>query len=98
MGGLVGVEVGDREQGQTQVADPLEEAVEGCLVGDRSADDGGPVALVGDGQAVEPGGPARVEVTAQPDLVAPGFPRPPRAGRRSLMPLLVRVADWASGR
>ena len=40
------------------------------LVGDRTADDGGPVGLVADGQAVEPGGPVRVEVPCEPDLVA----------------------------
>ena len=40
------------------------------LVGDRTAEDRGSVALVADGQTVEPGCPARVEVPGEPDLVA----------------------------
>ena len=71
--GLVDVDLPDRDEWQAQVSDPLEQAVEGCLVGDLAADDGGSVALVADGQSVEPGGPVRVEVPREPDLVAPGL-------------------------
>ena len=98
VGGLVGVDVADRDQGQAQVTDSLEQAVEGCLVGDRAADDGGAVALMGDGQAVEPGGPVRVKVPREPDLVASGLGARAPDVRCSVMPLLVRVSDWAGGR
>src|SRR5687767_14513887 len=70
---LVGVDPFDRYEWQAQVSHALEETVEGCLVGDRTADDGGPVALMTDGQSVEPGRPVLVEVPREPDLVAPGL-------------------------
>ena len=41
------------------------------LVDDRAMDDGGAVALVGEAQSVEPGGPAGVEVPLEADLVPP---------------------------
>ena len=43
------------------------------LVGDRAADDGGAVALVGEAQPVEPGGPSGVEMPLEADLVASGL-------------------------
>ena len=46
-----------REQGDAEVAQLLEQSVQRGLVDDRSADDGGAVVLGGEGQAVEPGSP-----------------------------------------
>ena len=43
------------------------------LVGDRAVDDGGAVALVGEAQPVEPGGPSGIEVPLEADLVASGL-------------------------
>ncbi len=73
--------------------------MEGGLVDDQAADDGRSVGLVADGQAVEPGRPVRVEVPREPDLVTvrPRGDRVSGVGR-SVMPLLVRVASWISGR
>ena len=68
--GRVGADVGDVEQRQREVGQLQQEAVQGRLVDDVAADDGRAVALVGDGQAVEPRAPARVQVTLNPDLVA----------------------------
>ncbi len=52
-------DLGDRDQRQAQVADLLEQAVQRGLVDDRAVEDGGAVALVGEGQPVEPRGPPR---------------------------------------
>ena len=71
--GLVGLDVGDRDQRQADVADLLEQAVQRGLVGDRAVDDGGAVALVAEAQAVEPGSPAGIEVPLEADLVASGL-------------------------
>ena len=47
--------------------------MEGGLVGDMAVDDGGAVALVGEGQPVEPGDPASFEMSLEADLVATGL-------------------------
>jgi hypothetical protein len=39
-----------------------------CLIGDRTRDDGGAVALIGEVQSVEPGGPSRIEVPLEADF------------------------------
>ena len=44
--------------------------MEGGLVHDGPADDGGAVVLVGEGHAVEPGRPASSKVASDADLVA----------------------------
>src|SRR5580693_6841559 len=67
--GMAGFDVIDRDQRQAQVARFLEQAVERGLVGDRAMDDGGAVAVVGEGQPVEPGGPPGSEVPLEADLV-----------------------------
>ena len=59
--------------GRPDVAHLLEQAVQRGLVGDRAVDDGGAVALVGEGQPVEPGGPSGVEVPLEADLVPSGL-------------------------
>ena len=67
------VDGGDGDQGQAEVADPLEQAVQGGLVDHRAPQGGGAVALVGEVQPVEPGDPPVVEVAVDPDLVGPGL-------------------------
>ena len=47
--------------------------MQGGLVDDRAVDEGGAVALPGEGQPVEPGGPAGVEVSLEADLVLSGL-------------------------
>ena len=39
------------------------------LVGYRAVDDGGAVALVGEAQSVEPGGPSGIEMPLEADFV-----------------------------
>ena len=70
---LVGLDLRDRDQRQADVAHLLEQAVQRGLVDDRAVDDGGAVALVGEAQPVEPGGPAGVEVPLEADLVPSGL-------------------------
>src|ERR1700759_926844 len=67
--GMAGFDVIDRDQGQAQVARFLEQTVERGLVGYGAMDDGGAVAVAGDGQPVEPGGPPGIEVPLEADLV-----------------------------
>jgi hypothetical protein len=59
----------DRNQRQSDVAKPLQEAMKGGLVGNWAADDSGAVALSREAEAVEPGGPTRVEMSLDSDLV-----------------------------
>src|SRR5450755_460790 len=66
---MAGFDLGDRDQGQAQVARFLEQAMQRGLVGDRAVDDGGAVGAVGNGQPVEPRGPPGVEVPPEADLV-----------------------------
>src|SRR5690348_1400965 len=66
--GMAGIDVVDRDQGQAQVARFLEQAMERGLVGYGAMDDGGAVAVAGDGQPVEPGGPPGIEVPLEADL------------------------------
>ncbi len=61
-----------RQQGDAEVAEGLEEAVQCGLVDDWSADDGGAVVLGGQIHAVEPGRPTRSEVSSDADLVPLG--------------------------
>ena len=73
--GLVGVDLGDRDQRQAYVAHLLEQAVQSGLVDDEAGDDGGAVAVVGQAQPVEPGGPAGIEVPLEADFVPSGLVR-----------------------
>ncbi len=61
-----------RQQGDAEVAQGLEQAVQCGLVDDWSADDGGAVVLGGQVHAVEPGRPTRSEVSLDADLVPLG--------------------------
>src|ERR1035441_8804775 len=70
--GMAGFDVIDRDQGQAQVARFLEQAMERGLVGYGAMDEGGAVAVVGEGQPVEPGGPPGVEVPLEAYLVPSG--------------------------
>ena len=59
----------DRDQRHADVAQLLEQAMEGRLIGHQSDDDGRAVTLVSQGHPAEPIGPAAVEVSLQADLV-----------------------------
>src|SRR4051794_37826880 len=61
----------DGDQGQTCVAELAEQSVQRGLVDRRAVDDGGPVAVADEGHAVEPRGPARLEMSSDADLVPP---------------------------
>src|SRR5689334_22218806 len=56
-----GVGADDRDQGQPEVAELVQQPVEGGLVGHRSAEDGGAVVTPGQGEPVQPGGPPVVQ-------------------------------------
>src|SRR5207244_4227332 len=63
------IEVAYRDQEQPEVADLVQQPVEGGLIGDRACDDGFlPVAA--DLEILEPGSPPPVEDALDPDLVA----------------------------
>ena len=81
----VGLDLGDGDQRQAQVADLLEQAVQRGLVDDRTAEHGRAVVGVGEGEAVEPGGPPAVEMPGEPDLVGAGLVRPAVEAWVSLM-------------
>ena len=70
-------DAGDRDERQADVAHPLEQAVQGSLVGDQAMDDGGAVALLGEAQPVEPGSPSAIEVPREAELVEPPWWRSP---------------------
>lgn len=59
----------DGDQRQAKVADFLQQAVQRGLIDDRTLKDTGAVALRGEGEPVEPGGPTLVEVAGDADLV-----------------------------
>ena len=70
---VVGADVGDGNQRQAQVADLLEQAMQGGLVGHRATDQRGAVGFVGEAQSVKPGSPAGAEVSLDPELVDAGL-------------------------
>jgi len=70
---VVGCELSDRDQRQAQVAHFLEQAMQRGLVGYEAMDDGGAVAVVGEDQPVEPGGPPRIEVPLRRISYRPGL-------------------------
>jgi hypothetical protein len=67
---LVGFDVHDRDQRQAEVAHLPEQAVQRGLVDDGAVDDGRAVVFAGEAQPVKPGGPPRIEVPLEADLVA----------------------------
>jgi hypothetical protein len=71
--GLVGLDTEDRDQRQADIANLLEQAVQGSLIGYRAMDDGGAIAPVGETQPVKPGGPSGIEVPLEADLVSPAL-------------------------
>jgi hypothetical protein len=73
VGRLIGVDLGDRDQREAGVADFLEQAVQGGLVGHRAEDERGAVGFVGEAQSVEPGDPSGAEVPLDANLVRSGL-------------------------
>jgi hypothetical protein len=71
--GLVGLDSSDRDQRQADVTYPLEQAMECCLVGDKTMNEGGAVAPLGKAQSVEPGSPSGSQVSLQADFVPSGL-------------------------
>src|SRR5207342_3023502 len=67
--GLIRTEPAYRIQDQAQVADPVQQPVQGGLIRDRAGDDRLAV-VTADRQALEPGRPARVQEPLDADLVA----------------------------
>lgn len=67
--GMVGFDLGDRDQWKADVAYLLEQAIQRGLVDDRTMDEGRAVAVVGQGQPVKPGGPSGIEVPPDADFV-----------------------------
>src|SRR4051794_22441472 len=63
----------DGHEREAQVADLAQQAMQCRLVGDGSVENGGAVGAPGQVHAVEPGGPARSEVSLQPDRVPVGL-------------------------
>jgi len=66
---IMWIEVAHRDQEQPQVAYLGQHAVQGSLIGERACDDGF-LAVAGDLEILEPGGPPPVEDAFDPDLVA----------------------------
>ena len=71
--GLVGLDASHRDQRNARVPHFLEQAMERSLVGYRAMDDGRAVAVVGEAQPVEPGGPSGIEMPLEADLVTSGL-------------------------
>ena len=63
----------DCDQGQTQIADFAQHAMQCGLVDHSALDKRGAISLVGEAQPVEPGGPSGIEVPPDSDFVAPSF-------------------------
>ena len=66
---------------RADVADLLDEAVQGRLVGDPTADDRGAVGVLRERVSLEPRGPPWLEVSTDPDLVGVAHVPEGRSGR-----------------
>ena len=92
--GLPARELGERDQGDADVAELVEQAVQRGLVDDGAAEDGGAVVIGHEIQSVEPGRPARPEVAADADLVPRDARGLGRASARWLGGGVVVGHDW----
>jgi hypothetical protein len=70
--GVVRGQVFDQQEGRAEVAEPGEYAEQGGLIDQRADQLSRAVLGLGDDEAVEPGGPGRLEVAADADAVAAG--------------------------
>ncbi|GAA1998464.1 hypothetical protein GCM10009777_39700 [Microbacterium pumilum] len=61
------------DQGDAEVSDASEEAVQCCLVDHFAGEGGGSVALIGEGESSEPVAPTLIKPPVQADLVSVGF-------------------------
>src|SRR4051794_8003459 len=68
---VVGLELGDRDQRQTDVAKLVQQAVQSGLVDDGTSEQAEAV-TGGEGHRIEPGGPSGVEAPPEADLVPAG--------------------------
>jgi hypothetical protein len=66
---VVSVDLSNRDQRQAYVAHLLEQPMKSGLVDDKTMDEGGAVALVGEAQSVEPSSPSRIEVPVETNFV-----------------------------
>ena len=64
------IDASDRQQWEAQVAHFRQQAVQRGLVSHGAMDQGGTRTLVGEAQPVEPGGPSRIEVPLEANLIA----------------------------
>ena len=71
--GLIGCDLSDRDQRQADIAHFLEQAMECRLVGDKTMNRGGAVALMGKAESVKAGGPSGIQVSLEADFNRPGF-------------------------
>jgi len=67
--GLLGVDLTYRDQRPAYGAHLLQQSMKSGLVDEKTMDEGGAVALVGEAQSVEPSGPSRSEVPIETDFV-----------------------------
>lgn len=67
--GLTEPNLSDRDQGQADVPDPAEHAMQRGLVCDEDSEERGAVGLRQDGQSLEPPGQLGSEVAREPELV-----------------------------
>src|SRR6266849_4167416 len=63
----------DRDDRQAQVSNLVEHAVQGGLVEEQTLEQGGSIAGVGEGQALEPFSPAIIQVPLDADLITSGL-------------------------
>jgi hypothetical protein len=61
-----------RDQGESQIADPVEDAVQGSLVLDGTGQQGVTVLLIGDTETLKPASQSVIEMTFDSDLVQGG--------------------------
>ena len=85
-----------RDQRQTDVANLLEETVQGRLVRHMAVDESGAAALVGEAESVEPRSPMSIEMPLEADLVLSGLVTTARRCVRLVHGLTVG-ADVVSG-